>query len=151
MYSRVKVPDRAFQSRLAFVIARDQRKCVVYFTWMLKLTIQQRLREPFLDQPMVCFDGLVAVVRRLHRSGLAVTVSTVRRLHFSNQLGPFPDLLPAVLKRKPQRYTHKSQNDAIDFHPFSCLTGFARKVTRVPRGGSAAGCEARLCLAGQSQ
>src|SRR5688500_11105680 len=96
---------------------------------MLKLTIQQRLREPFLDQPMVCFDGLVAVVRRLHRSRLAVTVSTVCRLHFSNQLGPFTDLLPAVLKRKPQRHTHKPQNDAIDFHPFSCLTGFPRKVT----------------------
>src|SRR5687768_14679752 len=119
MYSRVKVPDRAFQSRLAFVMTRDQRKCLVYFTRMLKLTIQQRVREPFPDRPMICFDGLVAVVRRLHRSGLAVTVSTVHRLHFSNQLGPFTDLLPAVLKCKPQRYAHKSQNDAIDFHPFS--------------------------------
>src|ERR1041384_7371371 len=118
MYSRVKVPDRAFQSRLAFVMARDQRKCLVYFTRMLKLTIQQRLREPFPDRPVICFDSLVAVVRRFHRSGFAVTVSTVRRLHFSNQLGPFTDLLPAVLKRKPQRHTDKSQNDAIDFHLF---------------------------------
>src|SRR5215217_1511207 len=130
MYSRVKVPDRAFQSRLAFVMARDKRKCLVYFMRMLKLTIQQRLREPFFDRPMVCFDGLIGVVRRLHRSGFAITVSTIRRLHFGNQLGPFTDLLPAVLKRKPQGHAYKSQNNAIDFHPFVTNLSWSRKRAR---------------------